>query len=302
MAPWNPVPATLAVVQLVQTILVEYAEYLPLTIRQIFYRLVGIHDFPKTERDYKRLGEYLNRARRARMISFDAIRDDGITLAEPNFWAGLPDMIDAFVATARGFTLNRQDGQPRWRIFAVEAAGMVPQVQRIADPFGIPVHSGGGFDSTTAKHDLAVKLGKLPRVEVLHIGDHDPSGVHMFSSAMEDVQAFARDLGYPSDIRFTRLAVTPAQVRRLKLPQVEPKKGDTRSFEGLTTQAEAIAPDELARIISAAIHDRLDVSAYEAVLEQEEACRRRLSDRRIRGLLSTRRRRLEADERQYPLL
>jgi len=31
-----------------------------------------------TEEAYERLGEHLNRARRARVISFDAIRDDGI--------------------------------------------------------------------------------------------------------------------------------------------------------------------------------------------------------------------------------
>jgi len=30
---------------------------------------------------------------------------------------------------------------------------------------------------------------------VLHIGDHDPSGVSMFLAFLEDVEAFARDLG-----------------------------------------------------------------------------------------------------------
>jgi len=36
-----------------------------------------------------------------------------------------------------------------------EASGMVPQLQRIADPFGIGVYSSGGFDSVTAKHQIA---------------------------------------------------------------------------------------------------------------------------------------------------
>ena len=56
---------------------------LPLTVRQIFYRLVGAHGYDKTEQAYARLGEHLNRARRAGLIEFDAIRDDGITFAEP---------------------------------------------------------------------------------------------------------------------------------------------------------------------------------------------------------------------------
>ena len=92
---------------------------------------------------------------------------------------------------------------------------MLPQVQRIADPYGIAVHSSGGFDSLTAKHDLAVTLGQWPQVEVLHIGDHDPSGVHLFTSMAEDVRAIAGDLGLDADIRFSRLAVTPAQIAEL---------------------------------------------------------------------------------------
>ena len=38
-------------------------------------------------------------------------------------------------------------------------------------------------------------LSEFPAAEVLHIGDHDPSGVHVFSSMAEDVQAFAVGLG-----------------------------------------------------------------------------------------------------------
>jgi hypothetical protein len=139
MASWTPQPATLAVIALVKAILTEYANYLPLTIRQIFYRLVGIHNYDKTEKAYKRLGEYLNRGRRSGMIPFDAIRDDGITMVEPRFWDDPAELVRAFIREAEQFHLDRQIGQPRRLLFAIEAAGMVPQVQRIADPFGITV-------------------------------------------------------------------------------------------------------------------------------------------------------------------
>ena len=39
-APWSPEKATLALLDQVQGILDEYVDHLPLTIRQIFYRLV----------------------------------------------------------------------------------------------------------------------------------------------------------------------------------------------------------------------------------------------------------------------
>lgn len=54
----------------------EYRAHLPMTARQIFYRLVGAYAYPKDEAGYGRLIEMLNRARRARMIPMESIRDD----------------------------------------------------------------------------------------------------------------------------------------------------------------------------------------------------------------------------------
>ncbi|HEX4061251.1 MAG TPA: hypothetical protein VHY58_09555, partial [Streptosporangiaceae bacterium] len=50
-AHWSPRPDTL---DLVRGVLEEYAAQLPLTARQIFYRLVGAHGFDKTETAYAR--------------------------------------------------------------------------------------------------------------------------------------------------------------------------------------------------------------------------------------------------------
>src|SRR5215475_3008603 len=85
-APWAPRGTTLELLEQVRGVLDEYEDYLPLTIRQIFYRLVGAHDHEKTERSYQRLCEHINRARRARIISMDLIRDDGGAVSEPNHW------------------------------------------------------------------------------------------------------------------------------------------------------------------------------------------------------------------------
>jgi hypothetical protein len=95
---------------------------------------------------------------------------------------------------------------------------MAPLVYEVATPYGIDVVSSGGFDSVTAKYAHARELSLYGAAEVLHIGDHDPSGAHVFSSIAEDVQAFAKRLGSAS-IQFTRLAVTPAQITSLSLPQ-----------------------------------------------------------------------------------
>jgi hypothetical protein len=54
---WKPQARTEAVLKQVKQVLLEYVSYLPLTCRQVFYRLVGAHGYEKTEQAYERLCE-----------------------------------------------------------------------------------------------------------------------------------------------------------------------------------------------------------------------------------------------------
>jgi hypothetical protein len=49
-APWSPRDDTLTLLDQVNGIFEEYRAQLPLTNRQIFYRLVGAHGYDKTEK------------------------------------------------------------------------------------------------------------------------------------------------------------------------------------------------------------------------------------------------------------
>ena len=264
---WHPRAESWELLSSVQHVLDEYVEQLLLTLRQIFYILVGRHAYEKTERAYEQLCETSNKARRGKVIDMDAVRDDGFTNEIPTFFDSANDFLDAVGVSARLLRLDRQAGQVRRLALWCEASGMVPQLQRIADPFGIGVHSSGGFDSLTAKHQIAQLWTDAP-VTVLHIGDHDPSGVHCFSSLSEDVAAFAHHYG--GDVQFVRLAVTPEQAAFYKLPAAPPKPSDRRRFDGDETwQAEALDPRNLADIVRGAIEKRVDRAAYHRVLEEE---------------------------------
>jgi hypothetical protein len=135
--------------------------------------------------------------------------------------------------------------------------------------------SGGGFDSLTDKHAFAETLAdqNCP-TEVLHIGDHDPSGVNMFLAFLEDVEAFTRDLG--GQATFTRLVVTPDQIRQYSLPTAPPKASDKRAFTGQTCQAEALSPDVLARIVRNAIESRININGLNHVKQRENQMQRQL--------------------------
>lgn len=272
-APWNPRPDTLALVRAVQAVLAEYQTHLPLTIRQVFYRLVATQGYDKTEAAYARLGETIGRARRSGLIPFASIRDDGAARHETQTWADPAGFLANVQAAAKGFRLDRQDGQPARLWILCEAGGMAPMLARVANLYGVPVLTSGGFDSLTAKYELARELTQALRTppgwaEVLHLGDLDPSGEHLFTSLAEDVGAMAREL-CGAEPQFTRLAVTREQAERLGLPTAPPKQTDRRSFTGQTVQCEAIAPDVLSDILRDAIEARRDPEATDDVLRRE---------------------------------
>jgi hypothetical protein len=202
--PWSPRADTLALLEQVNGVLDEYSDYLPLTCRQIFYRLVGAHGYEKTEKGYARLCEMLNRARRAELIQMSSIRDDGGQKIEPFMWRDENELVTNLRLQVRDFRLDRQEGQYVRLFVMCEAAGMASQLADAVDKYGITVLSSGGFESITEKHRFAESLADYDtEVEVLHIGDHDPSGAHIFLALEEDVTSFAESYG--SSIGFTRL-------------------------------------------------------------------------------------------------
>ena len=257
--------------------LAEYADHLPLTVRQIFYRLVGTSGgYEKTELAYKRLYEATAKHAGGALIEFDAIRDDGAVREDPFGYAGIESLMRRFDYIVNNYRLDRQIGQPVHTIAACEAAGMVPQLARVADPFGVPVLSGGGFDSITAKHALAQEIADSDRpVRLLHIGDHDPTWVHMFSALDQDVRAFLTKLNKNAQVIPERVAILPEHVARFSLQTAPAKTTDGRRFEGIgddpnaTVQAEALAPDDLAALFEAALHRGWDEHASARLAERK---------------------------------
>ena len=286
----------------VGAILDLYVDHLPLTIRQIYYRLVAEYNYEKTIKAYNNLVVLLTSARRARwslinarlrgepMLLFDAIRDDKAVVVEPYYYEDADHFIDGVRQQARFLRLDRQRGQPRRLALWCEASGMVPQLQRIANPYGIAVYSGKGFDIVTEKRRVPLRWAEHGEpVTLLHVGDQDPSGVHMFASLANDLIAYGAEEG-AEDIEVCRIAILPHQT--LGLPAALPNAEDVRTFDRMllrassyaapeeisidptaTWQAEALPPSELARIVTEAIEQRLDANEYEDVLALEREVR-----------------------------
>ncbi|MCK9251038.1 MAG: hypothetical protein M0P31_18910 [Solirubrobacteraceae bacterium] len=274
-ADWTPRPETAIVVEQVRGILHEYRDHLPLTVRQVFYRLVGAHDYPKDERAYKRLCEYIVRARRGRMIAFDAIRDDGITHYESDFYGGPADFWDDVGRRAHRHRRDRQIGQAQYVELWTEAAGMAPQLARVADRFSVPVFSAGGFVSLTAVRKIVDRATRrnVPTV-LLHVGDYDPSGESIFNALVDDAREFveADRVIHTQRITAVRVALTADQVDEYDLPTAPAKKTDSRAarWDAATCQLEALAPDDLAQIVQDEIDNLMDWTTLTQQIMREE--------------------------------
>lgn len=276
---WKPRKPTVELLAAVDAILDRYSGHLPISIRQAFYAGVSDGVLPKTERGYKRLVEVVGMARRSGRIPWEAIRDDSGARAEsPIAFSGPAAFRAGLRQAAESYRRDRQEGQPKRLELWCEAAGMVQQLARLADPYGVPVYSGGGFDSLPGKRNAALRAAQDPRgLCILHVGDLDPSGIHVPRALAEDVAAFAAAHGGHTEL--VRIAVTEAQVVRYGLPTAPAKATDRRSFTAAgTTQAEALPPDVLAQLARTAIEQRRDLAVHEAVLEREATERRALLD------------------------
>lgn len=278
-AAWRPQAKTAELLEQVQQVLATYNHLLPLTGRQIFYRLVATTGYDKTELAYSRLLNTLNRARRARIIPMTAIRDDGAIVAGDGRFESPSEFLSSCVGWASNFQLDLMQYQPRHVELLCEAGGMVPQLERVAEPYGITVRSSGGFDSTTVKHRLGELYGNQGKpVVMLHVGDLDPSGEHICANLAEDVGAFTEHYG--GQLSVHRVAVTTEQQRIYNLPTAPPKATDRRSFSAdFTVQAEALPPDVLAELARDAIEQLLDLDALQQAQDNQQMLRAELQAR-----------------------
>ena len=307
-AAWEPKDETRALLGQVVQVLEEYRDHLPLTVRQIFYRLVGQYGYDKTERAYARLCEHLVRARRARLIPFDSIRDDGTIVWEPQQWTNVADFWDQVERKERHARRDRIQDQPVRVELWCEAAGMVPQLARVAFRYSVPVYSTGGFSSVTVTHEIAQRALDDDRPTVfLHVGDYDPSGESIFEAMSLDAWTFVaqtrmrewHDQGLDTPERRERVGEMqggggdgpgrrPGWVAPTEAPGEEdgppagpPKRSDTRSrtWSGLDTcQAEAMPPDLLAEVVEAAIQDELDLDLWQGQVDLEAEDRNAIGD------------------------
>lgn len=294
LRPYSPYKKAKRLLEHTREVLMTYVSHLPLTIRQIYYRLVATHpEYPKEDAFYRQLGTTLSKARRGGLIPWDAIRDDGVTTESTGTgFTGLADFKRVLENAASNFILDKSIGQPTQIFVLCEASGMVPQIVRACVGYPVTVRSSGGMDSVTAKYDLA-RLCLGQHSVVLHVGDYDPTGLSVYHQLVFDIAAMLDDLrraeGLPfHDYACQRVGVLTEHVEQYGLVTGKVKDGDRGKtwFPGIagdataTCEAEALPPDVLAELVRGAVANFVHLGNLTSVMDAE----RDLRDQAVRAV------------------
>jgi hypothetical protein len=100
------------------------------------------------------------------VLDFEHIRDDDAPVPGYVGWEDAREFIEATSIQAGRLRLDRQARNLPSPFVAVlcEAAGMVPQLERVAEGFSVPVLGSGGFDSLTFSQEPDSTKGAVGRM------------------------------------------------------------------------------------------------------------------------------------------
>lgn len=243
-----------------------------LTLRQLYYRFVAGGHLENKDTEYKRLGSIINDARYAGLFDWGHITD-----RTRNVRGGDGEDTDPrTVVEDLGFFAAIWEGQPERVEVWVEKDALVDVVGRAANPLRTPYFSCRGYTSASEVWAAAQRIegyfdAGAEHVTVLHLGDHDPSGIDMTRDITARLELFLEGDGYdPGQLEVDRIALNMPQVRQYDPPPNPAKITDSRArgyiaqFGQSSWELDALEPAVLRQLISDHIRPLIDEEKWAA--------------------------------------
>lgn len=269
---------SLKIIETANAIIEEYAgKGFDLTLRQLYYQFVARGELANTEKNYKRLGGIISDARLAGLLDWNSICDRTRHSRIGAHWDSPGSIVDACAAQ---FAIDKWVDQDVRVEAWIEKDALVDVLAGVCQRWDVPHLSCRGYVSQSelwrdARRHLAWN-DQHQRVIVLHLGDHDPSGIDMSRDLQDRLQMFGAD----TEVR--RIALTMPQVEEIKPPPNPAKVTDSRfaSYEreygDESWELDALPPDYISRLVEQQIEDIVDIEKYNAKVKEQEDGRRRL--------------------------
>jgi hypothetical protein len=252
----------------------------PMTVRQVFYRMVTREEIAKTEQEYKNtVGRLLVKMRREGAIPFDWIADNTRWMRKPRTYSSVEQALQHVAQTYRRALWDDQEVYVEvWTEKDALAGVLLEETAR----WDVPLMVSRGFSSVSYLWEAAQTIRAQAKPAFLYyFGDHDPSGVHID----RNIEKQLREMAPKAEIHFQRVAVLPDQIAEWDLPTRPTKKTDGRSktFQGESIEVDAIEPQQLRRLVEECIVRHVDEHAL-GVLRLAEQSERDILTRLQRSL------------------
>jgi hypothetical protein len=291
---------SLRMISVINRIIADYQEQgFTLTIRQIYYQLVSHDEFRvkykwtgkawrrdpngtiNAEPNYDALCYLANKARLAGLMDWEAIEDRTRNFVLRTRWETGKDILRA---ATDSWHMDMWRDQ-RARVFViVEKDALVGVLQPTCRRLDVPILAARGYPSVSVLREFVVgdilPADEAQDIIVIHLGDHDPSGIDMTRDLRERIELFAE--GRPVDL--VRIALTMKQIRDQNPPPNPAKTTDTRfrdyqkEFGDESWELDALSPSYLADLLANKINEYRDEDIWEAQELEVEETRTRLDN------------------------
>lgn len=248
---------TLKVIEQANSIIEEYQEQgYELTLRQLYYQFVARGLIANSQRSYSRLGDIISNARLNGDLDWAAIKD---RTRELEGVGHDQDPASAIEWVADNYHIDLRKGQPIYIETWVEKEALAGVVGKACRQFDVNYFACRGYVSQTAMYEASKRFQRRQRYGaerclIIHLGDHDPSGIDMTRDIEERLN---NTFGVPTTIK--RIALNMPQVEEFNPPPNPAKLTDSRvdgyieRFGDLSWELDALEP----KIITSLIHHEI---------------------------------------------
>lgn len=284
---YRPKPDTMVLIGHCNRILISMADRgYTLTLRQLYYQLVTENLIPNNVRSYNNLKSVVSSARDGGLIDWDHIQDRGRSVRSYAHWDDPQDFIRSVVPQ---FRIDHWAGQPHRVEVWVEKDALVDVVAIPASRWQVPYFANKGYLSASAAWEAGRRFMRYSlrgqQTIILHLGDHDPSGIDMTRDISERINTYARltpdyeeeyraihgNVEVPDvNVEVRRLALNFDQVEELGLHPNPAKMSDSRAPDYVTQygndswELDAIPVERIDQIIDEAVASIVDRELYES--------------------------------------
>lgn len=248
----------MALIRIIHSIGQEYASMgLILTTRQAYYQLVARGHVENTLKSYKRVAGLINDAKMAGLLDWDWFEDRTRAFESRGVWSSPQEMV---TACANQFYKDMWATQERRVYVIIEKEALVGVLQAVCRRFGVPILAARGYPSSTVLREFGESTLRHQQSLILHLGDHDPSGIDMTRDLTDRLETFG---GYGT-FELRRLALNMEQVEEQNPPENPAKSSDAR-FEAYASQfgdssweLDALEPQYLSELVRHNIEGEID--------------------------------------------